>query len=346
MISNFLDSILSYLKSQAYWEKVRGLVTLLFLYVAALVLAYQFLDWEYGLRPSLSLYLTSYIVKEISLTFLALGLIFFLLGRLAEKDLVKSDSLRALVRLYLPWATRAVVVVSVVFLLISPVFFYLSPNKVSHIRIKFLADPTEIGINQYALVYLLYELNKRQKNWFYEVDFDLFNPRALSSTERKNCEVQNAQSCYAELLSKGKPFIGITSDQLGQDHFWQNNRQVSVVSTYDWQRYSPPSIYEFLIYSIIVQSIVIHLNAHCSGLPGSSFEKSRVSYGDLFQFSPRRNEMKASILAAHLNRNGQELLLNCFGAEYMSICATLLTLEWLHTERIKDNLEKAFKVSF
>ena len=39
----------------------------------------------------------------------------------------------------------------------------LPPNKVSHIRIQFIDRPE---CNKDAFVYLVYELNKLQRNWF------------------------------------------------------------------------------------------------------------------------------------------------------------------------------------
>jgi hypothetical protein len=89
---------------------------------------------------------------------------------------------------------------------------------------------------------------------------------------------------------------------------------------------------------------MIHLNSNCGGLPAGAFQESRLSYGDLFEFTPRRNEMKAAILAAHLSPRGQELLANCFGLEYMNTCNRLLSLDWLHSGRVHDNLEKNFGI--
>ncbi len=39
----------------------------------------------------------------------------------------------------------------------------LPPNKVSHIRIQFIDRPE---CNKDAFAYLVYELNKLQRNWF------------------------------------------------------------------------------------------------------------------------------------------------------------------------------------
>jgi hypothetical protein len=45
-----------------------------------------------------------------------------------------------------------------------------------------------------------------------------------------------------------------------------------------------------------------------------------------------------------LNPKGEELLLNCFGAEYMSVTSRLVTLEWLHSPTVRENLEKSFHI--
>jgi hypothetical protein len=117
-----------------------------------------------------------------------------------------------------------------------------------------------------------------------------------------------------------------------------------VISAGQWKSFEPPSIYEYLSYALIVQSTLIHLNQSCGGLPSAAFQSSRFSYGDLFEFVPRRNQMKAAILAAHLGPKGQELLANCFGLEYMNVSNQLLSLDWLHAGRVHENLEKTFGV--
>ena len=91
------------------------------------------------------------------------------------------------------------------------------------------------------------------------------------------------------------------------------------------------------------KSILIHLNGR-GALPPEAFRESRSSVGELFQFSPRRTELKAAILAAHLTPKAEELLLNSFGVEYLTTCENLLRLDWLHSEGVLENLEKSFKV--
>jgi hypothetical protein len=65
----------------------------------------------------------------------------------------------------------------------------------------------------------------------------------------------------------------------------------------------------------------------------------------VFEFSPRRYALKPAILAARLSPRQEELLMNCFGPEYVKTAAALLTLDWLRSEVVKKNLQRSFRVS-
>lgn len=344
MILRLWDTLLAYLRERPYWSRIQPLLTLLSLYLMAIVLGYQYIQWQYGLSPPLSLYLRSYLFRQVTVAFLALGAAAALLHWHSRREAVAArDQAGTTSRRWQRAIAPRLIIGGVVLVVAIPAFIYVSPKRVSHIHVKYLTEPKEF--DGYAFVYLLYELNKRQRDWYFEVDFDVFNPDALTSRERGACAGHMYQSlCYATTLAEGRPFIGITSERLGEDYFWQNQGRVSVLSTFGWQQYAPPSTYAFLAYSTIVQSIVIHLNTHCTSLPGGSFRESRVAYGDLFQYTPRRTALKSEILAAHLSPKGEALLLNCFGVRYMATVSSLLTLDWLHSGSVPRNLKTAFRV--
>lgn len=335
-----LGQVSNYFKNKPYWSRIEPLFTLVSLYCTTAILAYEYVQWRYHVAPPLSLYVHSYIFKQITVLFVAIGVAGFFLGRVGTPT--DSPGIALTLRKHGRAVLRQASIITVVMAVTVPLFVYLSPSRVSQIKVKFMGAP---AFDKYALTYLIYELNRLQKNWYFEVDFDVFDDGVLKTTERKQCETaQNRALCYAQMLSQGTPFIGVANEQLGQDYFFQNQGQVSVVSTYGWEQYAPPSAYEFVIHSLIVQSILIHLNSNASGLPANAFQESRTSVGELFQFSPRRQEMKAAILAPHLTPKGEQLLLNSFGIEYLTTCESLLTLEWLHSPRVIQNLEKSFNV--
>jgi len=342
MVSKLLEYFLEYLKGRAYWPLIQPVFALVALYVASCVIAYQYIEWRFHFAPELSTFIRSYIVKQITVVAIAVGLLAWVFGHSARSG-PQADQGKWLptIRRHAARNAKKLVLAAAVLALLIPIFRYLAPRPVSHIRICFLDQP---DFDEGAFVYLVYELNRLQKRWYFEVDFDVFNPNTLSSDQRKSLEGDDKVVRVARMLANNQPLIGITSSGLGEDHFWINEGKLSVISTNEWNNYAPPSVYEFLAHSIIVQSILIHLNAHAGGLPQGAFRESRVSYNDLFQFTPRRFAMKAAIPAAHLSPAGEELLFNDFGAEYVKLCSDLLRLDWLHSQNVTGNLERIFKV--
>jgi len=345
MLFDMWNTITEYFKGKTYWPAIQGLFTLLSLYLTASVLSYQYLRWQYGLEPRLALFLRSYIFKQISLialTVFVISLLFRLLDR--PRAGTAAGAWAISFRKSASVIGKRAALAGLVLCAAVPLFNSLTPRTASNIRILFLED-SEPEFNREALVYLLYELNQRQRQWYFKVDFDVFNKNALTSSELKACEGEREALCFAEKAAGGEQLIAITTAPLGADHFWLNRASTSVITTFDWKPYVPPTQYEYLVYSVLTQSIVVHLNTQCSGLPMAAFKESREGLGDLFEFSPRRYALKPAILAAHLSPLQEEMLMNCFGPEYMKTTSSLLTLEWLHSDSVRKNLQRSFRVS-
>lgn len=336
MFSDFFSLLTGYFKGKTYWPRLEPILTLIFLYILTIVLAYQYVQWQYHFSPPAGVFLKSYIVKQVTVVFITIAVLAIVIGTKPGSDPSKGRWFE--IRNWFRTGAKKIALGALILALMGGIFLRLTPNAVSEIKVTFLGEPKTF--NKYALVYIIYEINRSQSNWHLNVNYDTFDPDLLTSGERNRCGVDNL--CFANMLANNEPFIGITSAELGQDSFWQNLGMVSVISVYDWELYAPPSLYEYLTYSLIVNSTMIHLNRNCHGLPTGSFQQGRLAYGDLFEFSPRRNEMKAAILAAHLSPRGQELLGNCFGLEYMNQCNQLLSLDWLRSGRVKENLERNF----
>ena len=338
MISTFIDLIVSQLKKKSFWPLIEPIFTLLSLYVLAVVIAYQFVQWRYHFTPELTTFLRSYLVKQISVVFVAVGLLALVLGT-NWTSAVRTE-VRVKLRAWIRSGARRLALAGVIVVCAVGLFLRLAPHQVSQITIKFLERPA--SFNEYGFAYIVYELNRAQTDWHFTLDPDPFNRDSRTGAEIEECGTDSL--CYARLIANGEPLIGITESGFDQDSFWMNSGNISVISAGQWKDYEPPSMYLYLTYSLIVQSTMIHLNGNCSGLPTGAFQLSRLSYGDLFEFTPRRNQLKAAILAAHLSPKGQELLANCFGLEYMNTCNRLLSLDWLQTGRVRDNLEENFGI--
>jgi len=352
LFDDLLKPLTEYFKGKPYWSAIQPAVALLSVYVAACVLAYEYLQAQYSLAPLrigearlplLNLFVHSYIFKQITLAAVTIGVVGLLFRILDRKTapLGQPGWVEGMRRYRGPLLKRAIVVL-VVLAVAIPLFRQSMPRDVGNVRVLFFQDP-DPEFDQGAFVYLLYELNARQSRWHFDVEFDVFNSNAHTD-ELQACEGEPLWICVAEKEAAGRPLIALTTEPLGTDHFWQNRANVSVITTADWQPYVPPSTYEYLVYSVILQSLLIHLNTECSGVPPASFQESRIGFGDLFEFSPRRYAMKPAILSAHLSPVQQVMLMNCFGPDYVNTVSSLITLGWLRSDPVKGNLKANFRV--
>lgn len=341
MLGKIPDIVVGYLKGRPYWAVIEPFVVVALVWGAAQSLAYGLLVRSSSLDPTIAMFLTSYL--SIRITIVAIGIVAVLLILRKRKP---ADASAVTGRFAAYWqANRRGIVyralgVTLVLAAVAAGFIAYSPNRVSHISVRFVSLPADVKPE--ALAYLIYELNRRQRHWQYNVDFKPATVEELPSNVPVDCD-RRPQLCLAEFLADGRPFIAITRESLGGAYFAEHRGGVSVISSHE-AGYAPLSVYEYLVYCLILQSIVIHLDLQ-GGLPPDAFAADQLSRGGLFQFIPERQALKSSILAARLSPDEEALLLNTFGADYVATCAALLTMDWLYSDRVKGNLQQAFKVS-
>jgi hypothetical protein len=309
------------------------------------VLAFEYIQSQFGFKPSLRLFVGSYFFIRVTVVFAGLALL-MILFQLQPRRGIKAlpGKVSSFVRQHQGVIAFRTTIFLIVMALVTVAFRYFGPHHVSTIRVKLLNEPE--GFEEDALAYLVYELNRQQKNWFYELDFEPFREGSLTTSEAEEAARQERPNLYyAQLIAKGEPLIAITEKSLGKAFFCEHRTNVSVVSTVDKAYYAPLSTYEYLVYCLVVQSILIHLDMYGGGLPPGTFEPSAASHGGVFQFNPNKRLLKATILAAQLSPEEEAMLFNRFGADYMNVCRQLLTLDWLRSERVARNLAVHFGVT-
>jgi hypothetical protein len=338
-----LGDLKEYLKSRPYWAKIEPAFTLASIYLAVQAAAFAYIRTRYNLQPSLSAYLHSYVFKQITLGFAAFVAVVLALTYRSRVP-VKGMPGKVVQVLRLRWrgALPRIILVCLILLASGLAFHRLAPRRLSRIRIIFL-DAPDAEFNPHAFAYLVYEMNDAQRQWYYEVDFDVVNPNALTREQAADLAADRGKLRLAKRLAGGEPLIAITSEPLGRDTFWLHEGNVSVISVADWKPHRPPGPYDYLVYSLVVQSILIHLNDQCGGDDaaaggGRVFEPGKRSKGSAFDFAPDRAALKPAILAGHLRREEEELLFNCFGAEYLAVCSRLIKVQWIHDQRVAGNL--------
>lgn len=376
MLSELWKTLLEYLKRTPYWDRIEPVALAGFLYVGVSVVVFQYLQWQYQVSLALPLFLQSYLFKQVSVAFWTLVLVYTV-----STYGVGRHSPNAAASMPQPGRQRARLAVKaiVVVLLVAVALFAwgrLAPHrKVSSIRVIFVPRG-EFGLGPVssppalsaaasqdfrklkdALVYILFELNRLQRTWHFELDFTNFRRDFVPAEAQQACEqAETPGLCFAETLYRLEhskdasfpPLVLITSDPLDpaaqRYRFWLHRGAVSVLTIREWQGISTPSIYEYVAYTLLLQGLLIHLDASCGGLPPRPSEREGIIYGNVFEYYPRSEGMKAALLSGHLGPEDERLLLNCFGPEYMRQATQLLRLDWLRSGPVRANLRTVYGI--
>src|ERR1043166_741179 len=139
MISKFFEIIVDYLKAKSYWPLIEPIFTLFSLYVVSGVIAYQYIEWRYHFTPEISTFLHSYIIKQISVVFLAFALLALLLGTSWKKGVRAEVSSK--VGTWLRIGAKKLIFAGIITVFAAGLFLRLAPHRVSHITVKFLERP-------------------------------------------------------------------------------------------------------------------------------------------------------------------------------------------------------------
>ncbi|HJV68081.1 hypothetical protein [Ideonella sp.] len=367
MVGELWKALLDYLKRTPYWPVIEPVALTGFLYAGVCIVSYQYLQWRYQVTLDLPLFLQSYLLRQVSVGFAALVGVFLALTVRRPADhrrLSKAE-----------WALR----IGLVLIIGATALFLLkawSPeSRVSPIRVRFAAfgafaaEPdggAPPGTRDKAAAdyqhlramapYLLYEINHRQRAWQLEFDTTPFRTDLVSQADEARCARDDTPAlCIAEAFharataeSANRPLVLITAQPLGgggtRAWFWLNRGPVSVVTLADWGGAGSAGAIEYLAYALVVQSVMIHMQAHCGFTQPPSGTPEGVVVGNVFDLQPGIDAMRAAVLTGHFSPSDERQLLNCFGPEYMRTAVSLASLQWLRTAAVRETLRKVYGV--
>src|SRR5262245_51821389 len=79
MLSELWKTLLDYLRRTPWWPWLEPLFLVGFLYAGLAVVAFQYVQWRYGINLGLPLFLQSYLFKQVSVVFWAVVLAYVVL---------------------------------------------------------------------------------------------------------------------------------------------------------------------------------------------------------------------------------------------------------------------------
>ncbi len=334
-----------------YWKFIQPVIALGMLYLGVLVAVYHYVEWRYHYAPTPDVFLRSYLFQQVTITFVALVAAFWIALRPPE-GIVEGQPAALL-----NWLQRNLALVlrraALMLLVLVPavvLFRVLGPQTRPHdVAVQF--TESETNFDRKALTYLVYELNSVQRGWYFEVAGVPFKFESARYEASPVCRGPPPLTCalkdFAQIGGESNQSFALiaTSADLAPNLFYAHTYGTtrSVVTDKDWDG-PAQSVYQYLLYELITQGIVIHLEAYCGGLKPRESERTGQTRGEILEFAAEASAVRAAVLAARLSPAVEERLFNCLGPEYTHNVLELLRLEWLRAERVRRNLKTFYGV--
>jgi hypothetical protein len=374
MLGEIWKTLLDYLKRTPYWPFLEPVLLIGFLYVGVCIVSYQYLQWRYQVTLDLPLFLQSYLLRQVSVGFAAVVGAFIVLTVGSAPKAADRRGLWHRLASGLGLRIGLVLLIGAVALALLQVW---TPEfKVSPIRVRFAALGTFSAVTspggpepsgdklrtdyqrlREVAQYLLYEINHRQRAWKLEFETTAFRADLVSKADEDRCAdddmppfciVEAFRAAMLKVSRAQPPLVLVTAEPLGgggtRAWFWLNRGPVSVVTMADWGGPGSAGAVEFLAYALVVQSVMIHMQAYCGLTQPPAGEPEGIVVGNVFDLQPGLDAMRAAVLTGHLSREDERQLLNCFGPEYMRTAISLAGLGWLRSSPVRETLKKVYGV--
>ena len=363
---DLISRLFDWLRQSWIWAKfLEPALLLLVVYVTIVSTYWQYLQWRYDGVITLELFRQSHLLLRLTIVFLAVVLVFAvaLYGTFQSEEAKADPSLR---RRQLAWkaaiAGALLVAIPLATHLLSP-RADARPIRVMLTAADEFAPPqeerwhgtggsgaTNVDLRQLgdALVYLLFEINRRQTAWQFELETVRFRRDLVGGQAEESCRGDYQLLCLLESYEEGARRVLITDaplDAASRARFWLHRGESSVITIWDWRRIEQPIIYEYLAYTLILQALVIHMDASCGETALQAARGEGIVSGNVFENQPQEPGMIAAVLAGHLGPDDQRRLLDCFGPAYLHRAVDLISLDWLRSAPVRDNLDRVYGVS-
>lgn len=202
--------------------------------------------------------------------------------------------------------------------------------------------------NEEALRYFLLSINKIQKYYefvFPEIQSKNNNLEFYYTT--KHYEKDELFSSYKSHASKyfyfeQKPdyIINIISSAIGENLFFICDKNISFITTNNWERtFSPPSLFEYLLHCIMASLLFMNEKISIS----SSHRETR---GCCLDFTYYKMDDRVDIALGYICDSCKEKILQAANKDYLEEIEHIISRKWIgelnQSESVAHNLKKFF----
>jgi hypothetical protein len=206
------------------------------------------------------------------------------------------------------------------------------------------------NFNEYALKYFLLSLNKFQST--YEFYFPYIKKFELAENEEDPIIlITRLNELPKDTLNEFDYYIIIIQNKLVNDYFAYPENMGAVVTTHHWQeKYSPPSLFEYLLSSIYY--CLIYSQKKPSGVlsngnaPDLTFDIHNDTIGCYADAAYDRNDNRIDVAMGYICDSHKEKIKSFYGKDFLLETIDILEGKWIGNIDVKNSIAYNLKHYF
>jgi hypothetical protein len=189
------------------------------------------------------------------------------------------------------------------------------------------------NLDKYALKYFILSLNKLQSSYeFFFPDSDSYAfTQSVCLYETCNSELETFVKNSRIIADYHIAIITIPFDN---DYFSRADNKTAVITTVGWEKYfSPPSLFEFILFSIIDSLIYSDLlpgeSEEDNGEEGINYESHDDTWGCISDFTGDKFDSRIDIILGYICDEHKEAIREYYGELYLQEITQILERKWI-----------------
>ncbi len=202
------------------------------------------------------------------------------------------------------------------------------------IGIFFLSEP---NFDENALKFMLLSLNKTQDHFqfeFPEIDEKKYpiqssGPSFLRTINPIYLKKDNLYDLFPKIKTKCNSenyYVGIMNVGIESNLFWDCRDNAAIITTDAWERlFAPPSVFEYLIHSIIAAIVQMASETEGSKLINSH----RETKGCLLDYTYFKEDYKVKIPLGNICDECTKQIMDILGKDYLMSIQKMVSRDWI-----------------
>lgn len=207
----------------------------------------------------------------------------------------------------------------------------------------------KVDFHNYAFKYFILSLNKFQNTY----EFNFQNEKIVLKEEKSNPTkwVTCLKDKTTDLKLVSDYNVVFVSNRLDNDYFAYPDEDVAVITSFNWEKkYSPPSLFEYLVtsiyYCLIYSQKKVNVKILKEKVLSSTFDVHSDTFGCYADAANDRKDNRIGVAMGYICDKHKESISSYYGVEYLNETLKILERKWIGNLEEKNSIAYNLKHYF